>query len=243
MKTFVLTSDKYSFLLEGYSHFFNKYWDDSIEVTVLCFDKPNVKLPENFTIQSLGKQSQFSNWSDALIPVFSKLQDDRFFMCFEDHFLIKKVDTKLFDCSMDMMDIDKSICKVWTLCKPTIINPEYSNSFYKWRKTSGCLIPSSLLPSVWKTDYFNRLLRPNLDCHSFEVVNDNKLNGKIVIYPKEWPLYPSLDAMRYGRFNDKIFENYKRNKSASNQVWQQDLLEEDIQIFRNMRKNRIKLYG
>jgi hypothetical protein len=243
MKIFVLTSNKYKFLLDGFSHQFNKYWDNSLDVNVLCFDKPEIELPNNFKIESLGKQPSKQNWSGPLIDYFSNFKDDRFFLCFEDHYLVKPVDQNLFNIANTFMDDNENIEKIWLLCKPTIKNESYSNKFYKWKRNSGCLIPSSLLPSIWRTKYFLELLNHNKTCHQFETENKNTIGNRLVIYPKEWPIFPSLDAMRHGDFNNKIFQNFNRNKSASPQVWHQDLNQEDIDTLKRMRTKKVELYG
>ena len=96
MKMFVLTSDKYQFLLKSYCELFNKNWSKDIEVVLLGYKKPKEELPSNFEFVSLGKDSKSTPWSNKLIDFFNKIEDEYFFLCFEDHFLIQKGDIELF---------------------------------------------------------------------------------------------------------------------------------------------------
>lgn len=244
MKFFVLSSAKYQFLLKYYATLFNKYWDPSINVNILGSIEPNLNLPCNFNYISL-EEKKINQWTDVLIPFFSKLKDEFFFLCFEDHMLIKSVDKVLFDEALVHMQKDKNIVKTWLLCKPSIKNPSFSEKFYRWKDSPGCLIPTSLLPSIWRTDYFLRLLKPNVSPWQFEENNKRKsfAEGEYVIYPKEWPIYPSVDAMRRGSTNNIIFERYAKDHSVGPQVWQQNLSKEDIDMFSKIKEEWGKING
>ena len=113
MKNFIITSDKYSFLLEGYIKLFNKYWNGGdIHHTILGFDPPTIELPSNYTFHSLGKQKDNPMWSQTLIPFFKKIKESYFLLTFEDHFLVKEVNIELLKEGISLIEkggVDKLI--------------------------------------------------------------------------------------------------------------------------------------
>ena len=235
MKRFVLTSDKYRFLLGGYTELFNRHWKGQLDVTILGFEKPQDDLPENFKFHSLGKQKG-TIWSNPLISFFSKLEDEYFFFCFEDHFLIHDVNLRLIEESIDFLKND-DIDKVWFLAKPTIKNIDYSEKFYKWKPSPGCLIPTSLLPSIWKKDYFLKLLKSNMSPWDFETKNTD-LQSSNIIYAKDYPIYPMLDVMRAGHFNPSLLLWDKLNGIVGDCMWMKDVSEEDYNVYCEMKKKK-----
>lgn len=240
MDVIVLTSNRYSFLLGGYSELFNRHWGEDARVTVLGFDPPEATLPGNFSFMSLGRQDR--QWSDALIPFFSSYRERCFFMCFEDHFLISDVDRRLME-KAERLVSGGAVHKAWMLCKPTsthgpLARDGFDEDFYAWRDNGGCLIPTSLCPSVWGTEYFRKLLMPGLDCWGFEERNKKRSMemGAVTIYPREWPIYPSIDAMRRRKFDESIMERREKGLPISTQVWQRHINDDDIGVFYRMRK-------
>ena len=74
MKVCVTTCDQYLFLMEVFPYFFNKYWSETQEIDLLCYKKPEISLPPNFNIVSLGCQKDFGRaCTTALIPYFESM--------------------------------------------------------------------------------------------------------------------------------------------------------------------------
>lgn len=240
MKYYILTSDKYNFLLEGYTELFNKHWDSDIQVIVLGFDTPDVTLPDNFVFESLGKQSDWNTWSGPLIEYFSRVTDKYFFMSFEDHYLVDDVNTQLFQEAMSYCG--GSVDKVYLMIDNKTLREPYKGNFYNSLDEKGANVNNSLLPAIWKREFFLRLLDPNIKtAHEFEGVNNKKLNGCII--QSKNIIYPSIDAARKGNFHLSIFNQFKQNKSYNVGPYTQPINEDDMLVYEKMYEKWKLRYG
>lgn len=94
MRVIVLTSDKYLHSLKPFAALFNKYWSVEQAVLVAGFTPPDFDLPPNFTFHSIGafKDYPVGKWSDAVLDLFSQIEDEAFVLMLEDYWLIRPVD-------------------------------------------------------------------------------------------------------------------------------------------------------
>lgn len=98
MKIYIATCDAYDRLMKPFAYLFNKFWDSSLEVTMLSYRTPQFDLPENFNFISLGeKQISINHWSTDLRNFFETVDDDFFMLAAEDHFIYDYVNTDLLD--------------------------------------------------------------------------------------------------------------------------------------------------
>ena len=205
MKIFVTTSDYYNPLAPGFAYLFNRYWDDRQEVTLLCYSPPATVLPANFKVVSLGNAAHFGNdvpewspgrrgkhfsepyptprWTDSLAPFFHRVEQDYFILLQIDYFIHRPVEREkiaLLAGYLAMEDVVK-------------IDLSRDRAFFPHRlfeSNEGMRIVvsnqdapfrSSLLPAIWRTDYFRNLLRPGRSPWAFEklgmgeCLNDGKL--------------------------------------------------------------------
>ena len=240
MKHYVLTSDKYNFLLEGYAELFNKHWDSDIQVVLLGFDTPSITLPNNFTFESLGQQSDWNTWSGPLIEYFSNVEDDYFFLCFEDHYIVDDVELDLMDEALTYCDGD--IDKVYLMIDGNTITSEYKGNFHNSRDAKGANVNNSLLPAIWKREFFLRLLDPKIKtAHEFEGVNNKTLGGKII--QSTSIIYPNVDAARKGGYNTSMFKQFTNNKTYNCGAYVQPVNEDDINVFYKMYEKWKERYG
>ena len=134
MKKYIITSNKYSFCLEGLQKQMNKYWPSN-EFTILGFQEPKIKLEKNFNFELLGTNlSDRTPWHKAISPYFEKIKDEHFFLAFEDHFLIDYVNAELFNEGAEIIKNDNTIGKIRLLPKYTEIDKEikeHNNNFYE----------------------------------------------------------------------------------------------------------------
>lgn len=216
LKKIIITSNKYSFCLDGYQKLANKYWGRDEDFTILAFQDPQAKLAKNYSLSMLGPGFKDStSWSSALLPYFESLHDDFFFLCFEDHFLVSHVNTILMNEAEQIMAADESISKVRLLPEYkgyNIIEGEYASNF-KILDANRChnnkVSFSSLRPSIWRRSTFvNMLSSHRIDTpHDFERVNIKNAihcSGKFLVPKGTFPLYPDLDVFRSGKPHDKI---------------------------------------
>ena len=210
MKKILITSDKYSFCLDGYQKLFNRHWkEEDLEFTVLGFAQPNATLQDNFIFQSFGSQyNDASPWVNALGEYFTNLKDDYFFLCFEDHYLIGDVDVKLLNHGASIMENDKSIGKVRLLPRYSynVIASEYDENFNAYDAKENVVSATSLRPSIWRKSYFMRLLNnPTkiMNPSEFEDKNQAVFLGDTTMLMAKGvaPIYPDIDAFRHGGLN------------------------------------------
>lgn len=240
MKHYIITSDKYNFLLEGYIELFKKYWNSDIQVVILGFDTPDVILPDNFTFHSMGKQSDWNTWSGPLFEYFSNIDDEYFVLCFEDHYIVNDVNHQLMEEAISYCNGD--IDKVYLMIDGRTITGHYKGNFYNSLDTRGANVNNSLLPAIWKREFFLRLLDPTIKtAHEFEMFNNKQLNGKII--QSNSIIYPNVDAARKGGYNISVFDQFNKNKTYNCGPYMQPVNEDSIQTFYNMHKKWIERYG
>ena len=200
--------------MEDYAYFFKNHWDMSeIEhVTVLGYNPPVCELPEKFRFHSLGKQEQFGKyWTTALIPYFEKIKSEYVCILIDDLFFITPVDTgKLFGVFDELVSENKTIDKFLLGSIPdsmTINAVPFTENTLLINKNID--YRTTLKPSIWKTEYFKKMLKPNYNIWEFEIKNmwESKNDDSTVICHKDVNLITEFNVYDKGRFNHV---NYKR---------------------------------
>ena len=122
MSFVVFTCDPYINLIEGFSYFFNKYWDATQEVYVLGFKSPDFDLPPNFTFLSAGTQEDFppKSFCEPFKPILKSLPGDTLTYFLDDTFLISPYRKGLYN-------------KAYYRCNlaPSVINKEYFLKYFR----------------------------------------------------------------------------------------------------------------
>lgn len=212
----VITSDKYVHLMKDYPYFFNKHWDTNEigGITILGYDQPNCELPNNFKFHSLGKQNDFGKyWTNALIPYFENVKSEYVCILIDDLFFITQVDTKklfgVFDelCAENKI-IDKYLLGSLTDNK-TVNSVQFTNNSLLIHKDID--YRTTLKPSIWKTKYFRKMLKPNYNVWDFEIRNmrESKTDGSVIICHNDVNLITEFNVYEKGRFN---YADYKRKE-------------------------------
>lgn len=211
----VITSDKYVHLMEDYSIFFNKYWNIDVPVTILSYAIPEMKLPNNFKFFSLGNQSDFGNyWTNALIPYFNNIKSEFICILLDDLFFITPVDTKkLFGVFDELISENKTIDKFLLGSIPenmTINSIPFTNNSLLIHKNVN--YRTTLKPSIWRTEYFKKMLKPNYNVWDFEIKNmyESKTDGSIVISHKDVNLITEFNVYYKGAYNVSDYNNKKQ---------------------------------
>ena len=231
MKYYIITSDKYNLLLEGYAKLFNHFWDSTIDVTILGFSRPDLTLPSNFKFHSMGKQSDWDTWSGPLIEYFNSIDDEYIFICFEDHYITDTVNTVLFNEALSYCD--GSIDKVYLMIENRTITSDYKGNFFNSQDSRGANVNNSLLPAIWKRNFFMKLLDSNIKtAHDFEAVNNKQLGGNII--QSQNVIYPNVDCARKGNFNQPVFTEYNESKSYNCGAYRQHIQEIAMPVFYDM---------
>lgn len=234
MKVVVVASDKYRNVLNGFSILFNRHWSANQEVDVLCYQKPDFKLPQNFNVVSVGEKSG-PNWCGPLVPYFENMEEEYFFLCLEDHFMFKDLDFELWDCAEN--EIRKAnVAKICCNYNPRINREDpgeaYSDDFLRWNLPQSHGLnrgPTSLNVAMWKKDFFLELLKSTSTTGEFES-RPIPRDSRYVLFPKSDYVYPQLDACRKGSFNDAILE---KNYQGPQEEFVDDL---DREVFEQTRR-------
>jgi hypothetical protein len=249
MKRIILTSDKYSFCLEGYQTLLERHWKDpEAEFTILGFKEPTCKLNDNVKFESFGNGlNDASSWQDTVKPYVENLEEDYFFIAFDDHFLVGDVNLELFAKAEEIMKNDETVGKVRLLPKYNYRNdksrvqfnslPDYDDDFHIGPTAPNTFALISLRPSIWRKSLFLRLCNnPGgvKNCHHFEKMNKgiNFSDEKVILPKGSHPIYPDIDAMRHGKPNPQAAMVGTVNMDYYNQP----LSAEDVKVFQETNK-------
>jgi hypothetical protein len=207
VKIFVTTSDYYNPLAPGFAYLFNRYWDPRQEVTLLCYSPPKAPLPSNFQVVSLGNAEQFGNevpewspgrrgkhfnepyptprWTDSLAPFFNRVKDEYFILLQIDYFIHRPVELDKIALLLGYFD-RKDVVKI-DLSRDRAFFPHSlfaSNGGLKIVVSDqDAPFRSSLLPAIWRADYFRNLLHPGRSPWTFEMLGmrDCLNDGKLIL--------------------------------------------------------------
>jgi hypothetical protein len=245
MQKLIISSDKYRFCLKGLKRQILKYWKEpNLHFKVLSFFPHDLPDCDLFSHVLVGENfSDDTPWHQALSGFFEALEEDYFFLCFEDHFLIDNVNTELFHKAEENMCLDKSISKIRLLPKYHDHQnlEEYDENFWKAPTTTHGYVHTSLRPSLWRKDFFLKLLKNPKSINNpfeFEHKNDPLIFSETVLIPRDpYPLFPDLDAMRKGVPNEL---NLPRGEILEGEInmdyYKLNLKKEDIEVFNEVRK-------
>jgi len=245
MKKIIVTSDKFSFCLDGLQTQMGKYWrGDDLEFTVLGFNEPKATLQDNYKFVKAGNGfSDNTPWREALNPFFQSIEEDYFFLAFEDHYLVDDVNIELLNKAEDIIKNDSEVGKVRLLPKynhavsAAFDNLDsYDDYFYVAPKTNAVHVHSSLRPSIWRKDFFlTQLNNPRgvTNPHNFETINNGTAFTEKVIIPKHtYPIYPDIDAMRRGKPNEVTLSHGHKPMNYYNLT----LKKEDLDVFTEVKR-------
>jgi hypothetical protein len=205
MKVFVTTSDYYNPLARGFAHLFNRHWSARQQVTLLCYTPPRDPLPSNFQVASLGDGRDFGNdipewqpgrrgkhfqelyptpkWTDSLAPYFDQIREEHFILLQIDYFIHRPVE-------LEKIEMLRRYCEREDVVKIDLSRDRAHFPHTQFATNGGTKIVvsnqdapfrSSLLPAIWRADYFRRLLKPGRSPWAFEklgmqeCMNDGKL--------------------------------------------------------------------
>jgi hypothetical protein len=229
MQIFVTTSDYYNPLLPGFCYLFNRNWSDRQPVTILCYERPKAVLPDNFTVHSLGSaascggeipewmpgrrgrkfEEAYPNprWTDSLRPFFEALPEKPFILLQADYYLHFPVELDKIDYLSRFLTIDEVAKIDLTRDRAFFPHERYTaeNGIEVVASSQTAPYRTSLLPAIWKRDYFLNLLKPGRSPWTFETIGMTEImnDGKLILgvdQPRFGPV-PYLNVYYSGRVN------------------------------------------
>lgn len=205
------TSDNYLHLLPEFALHFNKNVG-TYKVDVLCFNKPEYVLPNNFNIISLGKQSDFGRlFTDPLIPYFSDLKSKFFFHILEDYWVTKPMNHKLLKnvfkyCiknKIKLSKVDLYSTVQWRTHAEVEANILLSDQNVGYRSSLQC--------ALWRTDYWRKLLKPGRNIWQFEKKGSSEcLNDGAFVFgsKKENQILYYHNSSHRGKMKDRAIPTF-----------------------------------
>jgi len=201
MKVVIPVSDKYQYIIPVFCELFNKYWKNQ-ECIILCFNKIPIKLPSNFEIISLGKDSGY--WTTNLRKFFSCFKDEYFVMHLEDHFLFEYV--KLDELKIMENEIKNGADKAMLHAHLNVYSAPFHDNVLLINQDSE--YRTSIHTAIWKTDYFMKYLNTNTSVWGFETVNSKNDGAKIVSIKSENTYHDHIvnfiNLLRSGKIDPSI---------------------------------------
>jgi len=176
MKIYISTANEYLHLIKPFYYLFNKFWNSDQRVTVLGYDAPMFRLPNNFDFISLGKQDGgIKMWSTDLRKFFESIDDEFFIHTVEDHFITYPVDFNIFN-KLESL-IDSNVGRIG-LTNDIVLGAhdvvELCEGYNIIERSQHELYRLSLLWCIWNKEYMLKYLEPNFDPHDFEIIGSNK---------------------------------------------------------------------
>jgi hypothetical protein len=202
MKVVISTCDAYRHIVPVNLHLLRKYWPGQEDITVLCYDTGGLE-DLDVELVSMGEQEKDAGgyWSNGVSGYFRDLEEDYFVLIMEELVLVAPV-------KQDMLDKLEAHVAAGKAHKAMI---HAHLNLYGSPHEDGLVIldqdspyRTSLHPAIWRTEYINMYLRPNLTPQRFELGNEGfvRNDGYDIISAPAADLitdhvYPCLDL--YGK--------------------------------------------
>jgi hypothetical protein len=167
-------------------------------------------------------------------------------LCFEDHYLVDDFNLDVFSEGIQYIKKD-NIDKLYITGNDYShqIKCHYKGNWFLSKDAPNVLTTTSLLPSVWKKNFFLKLLTTKKNflskllnkndiktCHDFELVNNKYTLNCNTLMVKDYVVYPNLDCARKGKFNTDVFTSYRNHKTLGDKSWMKNT--SDIDVFEKM---------
>ena len=205
MSFVVFTCDPYINLIEGFSYFFNKYWDATQEVYVLGFKSPDFDLPPNFTFLSAGTQEDFppKSFCEPFKPILKSLPGDTLTYFLDDTFLISPYRKGLYNKAYDLIAEGKAqkIQLFWGGKEQYVETTPFDDTFRAFPQHLN--YRCNLAPSVINKEYFLKYFREGMSTWQFELQNMElaRNDGATILVSWRDPISPWFNIARQGQFN------------------------------------------
>jgi len=171
------TTDKYSFLWDGWWHYF-KNWDHDYPVYFL-----NEKKDINFPVKQIKIDiPELNLWTKKLRESIKQIPEDNLFVLLEDHFITRKFNKKEFEniynmfktLNADALRIMNAISKYATV-HDTMFKTN-GVRIKKLNEHSRYLIAHS--PNIWKKSFLLECLKVDESPWNNEIKGSHRLEGK-----------------------------------------------------------------
>jgi len=216
---YVPISDDTLWLVDLYTHLFNKYWGNKFKVVFLGFGVPKNPLPNNFSFVSLDTKQigEANGWSKYLYDYFIGIDDDHIILTLEDflptcspnenlinkiyQFILQNPNIGRFDLTWDL----------FTNCNHKFIG-QFSSGEQVIEIPKNVMYRISCQPAIWKKSYLLEILQKTTNPWDFELngsIISDSLDEKILgigdstflNFPTKWIAKGAVSRHHLGKFN------------------------------------------
>jgi hypothetical protein len=205
MRAVIYSSDKTSWSLRPFAYLFNRYWLNSIEVSVFGNTRPDFDLPENFKFTSIGPFQPVEEWTTDLRKALSLVTDDVICFLMDDYWLNRRVDANAIRWCYHYM-LDNPEVARFDICTDRLYAPnitEYDKIGYLDIIKSDLHSPYhfSYQASLWRRLTLLDCVPPHETPWQSEMNGDARLRklGALVLGTRQGPMRYTI-AVQKGKF-------------------------------------------
>ena len=180
------TCDSYSPLWKNFDILFKRYWN---------LQTKNILVSETITYENDLYQTITpgqKQWGERMIAGLDQIDTEYTFFILDDYYLTEPFTKEFVDMHINileqynaekiMMDIDYG--------EPTYFLEHINDDLYKFKNHSDYL--NSIQPSIWKTDYLRKIMKPEYSPWNFEIEGNaytQSLNPLILLKKRSDHMY------------------------------------------------------
>lgn len=223
-KIFISTSNNYHRCLLPFAYLFNKFWSDKQEVIILGYDKPNFKLPPNFSFKSLGTQRGPKYYTEDLRNFFNSIDDKYFIYTMEDQFILDYVNLDILNVLLSLVKQEKLVGRA------NLTNSIFQTHMGKKHQTFKSVDDFEIIEytqdssfritcewAIWDKDYMLKYLQDNLTPWEFE--KQKGKDGYNLIGCKNKVAIRHAEAIRRGKVNEDFnFSFVNENEELNSDI-------------------------
>jgi len=198
ISTVMCTYDTYDFLWPNYMKTWNKYWEpDTHNIVIgetISHTEPNFDYVTPGKIREDGKDL----WGTRMKMALDMVTTDYVFVMLIDFYLWEPITYQHIEDELIFLSIQQGNKVVMDENAPRAYNLQHlAGNYYKFENHSD--YQTSLMPSVWRTDFLKQSLNDNDDPWIFETVGTDRIKGQdngVYIHMRNDPIFYNVIRKR-----------------------------------------------
>lgn len=220
----------------------SKFWSSKNEFIILGYSEPKFRLEENWKFISMGQDYGPQSWSNGLINFFTNFEEDYFIYMIDDTVMTRTSDIDKIELAFKYMlendDVKKCFLQgsLTTGGKSLLGDIEYypvkdlNNYFHDINQFAD--YRTSVQSSIWSTNYFLGMLKPNLSPWDFELQHIKNDGYRILTTLENHPaMFGHLfckSAVLLNDWSKSMYENTQLSEEDIHNIYK--ILDKKIQI-------------
>jgi hypothetical protein len=204
----VTSCDSTSWLLAGFAYLFTIFWGSEQPVIVAGERKPKVRLPDNFTFWSYGKQWPAERWSNGLMRCLKEMDAEIFTLMLDDYWLVRRVDVEgiatlaaLVENTPDVLRLDLTDDRQYS---GDMTDVGYCDRFDLVSTPGDSPYQMSIQAAIWRKPLLLSVLQPNWSPWEVELSGSPSLHERqdcLVLGTRQRPVRYA-NVLRQGEWQD-----------------------------------------